>query len=206
MARIRRSFKLIELPIRPVATMHRVAVIVIATIAAALGCSHTPTAPTPPPSAPRASITIVSLTVDATADGSAGYAYRVVLQLKESGGAAASIAAIDLAFMDGSAPLVTSHHDRPVADSPIVPANGTMTTRELETVDHDPSHTCATSVHATVTFNSGPTGAGIATAVADVPPPAAPSGPAQLRGFDAHQVGVVVMRIFPREERRNAHP
>jgi len=175
MARTRRSSKLNELPIRLVATMHRVAVVAAATIAvaiAALGCSHTPTAPTPPPP-PHASIAIVSLTVEATTDGSAGYTYRVVLQLKESGGAPASIAAVDLTFMDGSAALVTSHHDRPL-DVPTVPANGTMTTRELETLDGDPSHACAKSVRATVTFNPGAADAGTATAVAEVAPPAPP--------------------------------
>jgi len=146
----------------------------IATIAAATalaGCSHAPTAPTPPPSPPQGIIAIASIAVDAAADGAGGYTYRVVLQLTESGGVAASIGAVDLAFMDGSTLLVASRHDRPLADSPMVPANATVSTRELETVDANPAHTCALSVRATVTFNSGTAGAGTATAVAAVPPP-----------------------------------
>jgi hypothetical protein len=65
-----------------------------------------PTSPTPPATL-RAAIVVTSISVTGERAAAGGYAYRVVLHLRESGGVAATISAVDLAFVN-DAGTVTS--------------------------------------------------------------------------------------------------
>lgn len=110
--------------------------------------------------------------------GSAGRVYRAVLRLRETAGAAATIASVDLTFTNGSTVVFSSHHDRPISDTAnSCPANGTVDTRELRATDADLSHAQATTMAAKVSFSDGSSFTGSATASADVPPASPP--PAQ---------------------------
>jgi len=89
---------------------------------------------------------------------------------------AAAVGSLDLTFMAGSTMVSSSHFDRPISDaSNIVPANGTMNTRELMTVDADAAHPFARSVQARVTYGDGASFTATASGTFDVP---ALSGPA----------------------------
>jgi hypothetical protein len=102
--------------------------------------------------------------------------YRVVVKLRESAGATATISSIDLTFMSGSSAVASMHADRPISDAAnVVPANSTVDSRELVIVDDNPAHAYATSVRAVVTFSDGTSTSGSATGVADVPPLAEPA-------------------------------
>jgi hypothetical protein len=136
-------------------------------------CGSNPSAPAAltSPATPRANVAISSITVSGEARTS-GQAYHVVAHLRESGGAAATIVAVDLTFTNGATTLVTSHADRPIADAEaanVCPANGTVDTREFVVVDADASHAYAGTVQATVTFRDSSATTGTATATAAVP-------------------------------------
>ncbi len=127
----------------------------------------------PTPAAPTPKINVESMSVAAEALSSGGYTYRVTLKLRESGGVAATIASIDLNFIDGSSVLASSRVDRPIADAAnVVPANATVDSREMTTTDDDPSHPAATSVVARVTFTDGAASTNSTTASADIAAPA----------------------------------
>ena len=100
-----------------------------------------------------------------------GYRYRTIVMLRETVGMAATIMSVDLVFAGGNGTLVTAHFDRPISDaSNICPASATVSTRELDTTDADPSHAYASTVKATVNFTDGTTFTGTTAGSADVPP------------------------------------
>jgi len=122
----------------------------------------TPT-PTPAPS-PTLSVTGVNVTIERVANG---FTYRVVTQLRESGGAAAPVAAIDLTFTSGSTSLVTSRQEQVLpASGNVCPANGTASSREMVVTDTVAGHPPASAVAVRVTYGAG----AVATASANVPP------------------------------------
>jgi carboxypeptidase family protein/all-beta uncharacterized protein len=134
----------------------------------------TPTQPTPPTTRPNVTIAATLVLGESRATG---YAYRVIVNLKESAGVAATITGVDLTFVNGSTVIASSHFDKPISDGAnVVPASGTMSTRELTTVDADATHPFATSVQARVTFTDGTAFVSTASATADVPP-LSPSAP-----------------------------
>jgi hypothetical protein len=137
------------------------------TIAACSGTS--PGQPTP---SPRPSVAIAAIQAAAEALSSGGYTYRVSVKLRESGGAAAPITSLDLAFMRDSVALASLHEDRPLSDAAnVVPAYATVDSRELTFTDSDPSHPAATSVVAKVSFSDGASGTNSAAGSADIPEP-----------------------------------
>jgi hypothetical protein len=135
--------------------------------------------PTEPGSAgktPSPSISIVSLSVASETLVSGAHVYRVIVKLRESGGAAATIGAIDLSFSNGSSAVVSSHVERPISDAAnVVAPNSTIDSRELMTIDDDPSHAHATTVSAKVTYTDGGSMTSSATASSDVPLSVAPT-------------------------------
>ena len=107
---------------------------------------------------------------------SGAHVYRVTVKLRESGGAAATIASIDLTFMNGSSVVTSSHVERPISDAAnILAANSTMDSREIMTMDDDPSHPHATSVVAKVNYTYGAALTRSADGSAEVPLSVAPT-------------------------------
>jgi hypothetical protein len=145
----------------------------LAGLALTTACAKT--SPSAPTSAAKPNVSIASISVAAEALSSGGYSYRVTVTLRESGGVAATIAAIDLTFVRESATLTSLRVDRPISDTAnVVPANATVDSREMTTTDTDPSHPAATSVVAKVTLADAAATVNSATATADIaPPPAA---------------------------------
>src|SRR5204863_8069091 len=115
--------------------------------------------PTEPGSASKTlspNISIVSMSVASETLVSGARVYRVMVKLRESGGAAATIAAVDLTFMNGSSVVASSHVDRPISDAAnVLTPNSTMDSRELMTMDNDPSHPHPPSLTAKVTHTYG---------------------------------------------------
>jgi hypothetical protein len=148
-------------------------------IGLSLTTACTSTSPAQPGSAgntPLPSVSIVSLSVASETLVSGARLYRVIVKLRESGGVAATIASIDLSFMNGSSAIISSHADRPISDAANVLApNSTMDSRELTTTDEDPSHPHATSVTAKVNYSNGASTMSSADAAADVPLSRAPT-------------------------------
>src|SRR2546428_1304560 len=141
--------------------------------AVVLSTSCTKSSPSAPATAAKPNVTIASMSVAAEALSSGGYAYRVTVKLRESGGAAATIAAIDLTFMHDSTTVASLHSDRPITDTVnVVPANTTVDSREITTTDKDLTHAAATKVVAKVTFSDGAASTNSATASADIATPA----------------------------------
>jgi len=159
-------------------TLVRYSAALLLVIALSACGSNAPSTPTPQPNPTvRPSISIASIAVAAEAQAS-GYAYRVTVNLKESAGAAATISAVELTFMSGATVLTSSHYDKPISDnSNVVPASGSIATKELMTVDADRSHSAATTVRAQVTFTDGSSFVGTATGTAEVPAPSGRPGP-----------------------------
>jgi hypothetical protein len=148
---------------------------ILLTTLAACSRSSTPGGPTPPVIRPSLTVTAISVV---GLRGSAGYEYRTVVQLRESGGAAATIAAADLTFSSGATTVASAHYDRPLGEGATAcPASGSISTRELVTVDHEGSHPYATGVRVQVTFSDGAAYTATAAGAADVPPLAAPPEP-----------------------------
>jgi hypothetical protein len=82
-------------------------------------------APTPPP-AVRPNVAIQSISV--AGETASAKVYRVVLHLRETAGAAATIAAVDLAFLKDTTPVTSSHYDQPLPSTvTAVPAGGRST-------------------------------------------------------------------------------
>ena len=139
----------------------------------AVSCGTAPSAPGAPTPVPRPDVAVTSIRVAGTAV-STGYRYETAVSLREQGGVAATIVSIDLVFMQGTAPIVSSHFDKPISDGAnVCPASGTVTTRELETIDAE-GHSYAATVVATVTFSDGNSFRSTAFATADVPALAPP--------------------------------
>jgi Carboxypeptidase regulatory-like domain/Putative binding domain, N-terminal len=147
-------------------------------VAALLACVSLTTActkssPSQPTPTAKPNIGVASISVAAEALRPSGYTYRVTVKLRESGGVAATIAAIDLAFMRESTTLASLRAERPLPDaSSVVPANGTVDSRELTATDGDPSHLVATSVVAKVTFGDSAAATSSTSGTADIPAPA----------------------------------
>lgn len=141
-------------------------------------CDHSPVAPTPPPGpVQQPNVTIASISV-AGETRSSSYAYRVVVHLRESSGVAATISAVDLTFTSGTATVASSHTDRPISDTTnICPANGTVDTREITTVQNNISDPYATAVQARVTFTDGASYTSSTGGSATVPPQSGPPPP-----------------------------
>ena len=150
-------------------TSHGIGFVLFASLAAACH-SSSPTTPTPPPTTSRANVTITSMSVTGERASTGGYAYRTIVHLRETAGTAATIQSVDLTFMGGSAPVMSSHYDQPLAGpTSVCPASGAVDTKELMTADADPSHPYATTVQAKVTFTDTAV-TGSASASSDVPP------------------------------------
>jgi len=127
-------------------------------ISLTLGCSSNST-PTPTSPTTRATVGIAALSVVGERASAGGYTYRVVLHLRESAGAAATISAADLTFMNGANALMSSHHEQTIPSTGnVVPANGAADTRELVTTDTNATDPYATSVLAKVTYTGGASG------------------------------------------------
>jgi hypothetical protein len=121
-------------------------------------------------------LSIVSMSVTADTLSTGARAYRATVKLRESGGAAATVAAIDLTFMSGSSAIVSSHADKPISDAGnVCAANSTVDSRELMTMDDNPAHPAATSVVAKVTFTDGGSMTSTATGSAEVMVPNPPA-------------------------------
>jgi Carboxypeptidase regulatory-like domain/Putative binding domain, N-terminal len=96
-----------------------------------------------------------------------------VIHLRETAGAAATIKAVDLTFMDGASVVMSSHHEDPIpATANVCPASGTVNTRELMTVDADARHPYATTVQARVAYTDVTAAEQVANGSSNVPPPA----------------------------------
>ena len=131
--------------------------------------STPPTTPTPP--APlHAAIVVSSISVTGERAAAGGYTYRAVLHLRETGGAAATISAVDLTFVNDSGTVVSARFDQAIpATANTCPANGTADTREFVTTDANAAHAAAQSVRATVTYTDAAATAGTATGSANIP-------------------------------------
>jgi len=154
-------------------------------------CSEHVSAPTPPikTAPPAPPISIPSIAIIGQAQTRGGYSYRVVVQIRESGGTTATISSIDLTFLNGSAPVVTAHFDRPISDtSNQVPANATVDSRPLTVADDNSSHPYATTAQVKVAYVDGQSN-GTVTGSADVPPAIQPLPPptATLAGVISNQ-------------------
>jgi hypothetical protein len=141
----------------------------------AVSCSdNSPTAPTPsaPPAPAHATIAIESMNIAGQRAGASTgeYVYRIVVRLRETGGVAATITAVDLTFMNGANVLTASHHEQPVPDTAnVCPASGSVDTRELVTVDAE-SHPHATTVQAKVAYRDATGMESSTSRSGDVPP------------------------------------
>jgi hypothetical protein len=130
----------------------------------------TPSQPTP---SAKPNISIASISAEAEALSSGGYAYRVSLKLRESGGVVAAITSVELAFMRDAVTLASLREERPISDTTnVVPANATVESREMALADSDLSHPAATSVVAKVSFTDGAAGTNSASGSADIAAPA----------------------------------
>src|SRR3954471_17476585 len=148
--------------------------VLAAAVVGACSEKSTPTQPTPP--APlHATIVVSSMSVTGERAAAGGYTYRVVLHLRETGGAAATISAVNLTFVNDSGTVVSARYDQPIpATGNMCPANGTADTREFVTTDANAAHAFAQSVQAAVTYTDATATAGTATGSANIPPLAAP--------------------------------
>jgi len=155
----------------------RATAVLVGAIVLSTACTKgSPTQATSGSTAIGPNISVASMSVVSQTLSSGSRAYSVTLKLKESGGAAATIAAIDLTFTNGSTVIATSHVERPISDtSNVCPANGTVDTRELMTTDDNAANPAATSVTAAVTFTDGASLTSRATSTHDVPAPAPPA-------------------------------
>jgi len=144
--------------------------VLAAAVVGACSEKSTPTQPTPP--APlHATIVVSSISVTGERAAAGGYTYRVVLHLRETGGAAATISAVDLTFVNDSGTLVAARYDQPIpATANVCPANGTADTREFVTTDANAAHAFAQTVRAAVTYTDAAATAGTATSSASIPP------------------------------------
>ena len=143
----------------------------------AVGACEKPPPATPTPPAPiHATIVVNSISVTGERAAAGGYTYRVVLHLRETGGATATISAVNLTFVNDSGTVVSARYDQPIpATGNMCPANGTADTREFVTTDANAAHAFAQSVQATVTYTDAAATAGTATGSASIPPlPASP--------------------------------
>jgi len=147
----------------------------LAALLLAAACTkNSPSAPSNPGGATKANVSITSVSVSAEALSTGGYTYRVTVKMRETGGVAATLSALDLTFMRDTATLATAHVDRPISDAAnVVAANATVDSREITTTDDDLTHGVANKVVARITFADGAASTSSATASADIATPAA---------------------------------
>jgi carboxypeptidase family protein/all-beta uncharacterized protein len=140
--------------------------------ALAVSCSHSsPTTPTPPATRAVVSVTSMSIVGERASAGAPGFVYRVVVNLRESAGSAATVNSVELTFMNGGSAVMTSRHEQALpATANVCPASGAVATRELVTADANAAHPYATTVLAKVTYTDATSMVSTATASADVPP------------------------------------
>lgn len=154
----------------------RVVVALVATLVVSCGGGGG----TPTPTSPTPANAVVSATMARVASqrlDSGGYSYEVVVSVRESGGLAITVSAIDLTFLDGATPFGTTHFDSPMSGgSNQIAANGSGTSKTLISTDDNPS-TAASRVQAVVRYTDSKSVAGTASTSADVPalPPAPPA-------------------------------
>jgi carboxypeptidase family protein/all-beta uncharacterized protein len=147
--------------------------ILVALLLATACTKNSPSAPSTPGAATKANVGITSVSVTAEALSTGGYTYRVTVKMRESGGVAATLSALDLTFMRDATTLASSHIDRPISDaSNVVAANATVDSREIATTDDDLTHAVANKVVAKITFADGAASTSSATASADIATPA----------------------------------
>jgi hypothetical protein len=153
----------------------RATVLVLACVVAA-SCSKKSTPSTPTPPAAHAAIAVTSVNVSGER-GATGFVYRVVVRVRESGGVAATISAVDLTFSSGTAAVKTEHFDQTIpASGNSCAANAACETRELVTTDADAAHAYATRVLARVSYRDASSSSdSTAEGSADVPALPAPS-------------------------------
>jgi len=138
--------------------------------------SKAPSEPSAAGTTPSPNVSIVSMDVASETLVSGARVYRVTVKLRESGGAAATIASVDLSFMNGTSVVTSSHIDRPISDAAnVLAANSTIDTREFLTTDEDRTHPHATSVVAKVSYTYGAALTRSADGSAAVPLSAAPT-------------------------------
>src|SRR4249920_458529 len=95
-------------------------------LAMAAGACQKDTPATPTPPAPlHAAIVVSSISVTGERAAAGGYTYRAVLHLRETGGAAATISAVDLTFVNDSGTVVSARFDQAIPTAAnTCPANG----------------------------------------------------------------------------------
>jgi hypothetical protein len=167
------------------------------------GCGeHAPTAPaqvSSPPATNRAHLEVTSL--DVTGESwTTGNAYHVVAHLRETAGIAATITSIELKFLSDGTTVASSRSEQPISDaSNVCPANGTVDTKDLLTVDTDSAHPYATSVQVVLTYAATSSATATADASAPVPPGAtAPPLTYSLRGLirdESTRAGIASARV-----------
>ena len=124
--------------------------------------------PTTPTQTIHPSVSVTSISVSGES-GSSGFVYRVVLHLRESAGVPATIASVQLMFMNGAKTVASSQHQQPLATGSTIPANGTGDTKELMAADNS-GNPFATVVQAVVAFTDGASFTATTSASANVPP------------------------------------
>ena len=148
----------------------------LAAVSLTAACAKSPAEPSSAATTPTPNVSIVSMVVASETLVSGAHVYRVTVKLRESGGAAATIASIDLTFMNGSSVVASSHVERPISDTAnILAANATMDSRETTTTDDDPSHPHATSVAVKANYTYGASLTRSADGSAEVPLSVAPT-------------------------------
>ena len=80
----------------------RVLTFLLAAVSLTTACAKSPAEPSSAATTPTPNVSIVSMVVASETLVSGAHVYRVTVKLRESGGAAATIASIDLTFMNGS--------------------------------------------------------------------------------------------------------
>lgn len=161
------------------ARQSRLAIVLCVACSVATCSRKTPTAPEPPPET-RAAVSIASMSVagERAAAPAGGFIYRVVLHLRETAGAPATVTSVHLRFVKEADVLVSAQHDQPIpASANVCPASGAVDTREFVTSDSDASHPYAAAVQATVTYSDGTASTATAAATASVPPLQEPPPP-----------------------------
>jgi hypothetical protein len=109
------------------------------------------------------------------------------VHLRESAGTAATIVAVDLAFLRGTMTVLTAHDDLPISSSKaanVCAPNGSVDTKEFVIVDTDATHAYAATVQATITFTDPSSVIGTTSATATIPSlPVPPPSTFTLTGF-----------------------
>jgi hypothetical protein len=157
-------------------TFRRFAALAFASVISGTCSKSSPTTPTP---ITHAALSVTSISVSGERESSGGFVYQLVVHLRESGGVAATIDAVDLTFTTGAEVITSSHHVQIIpATANVIAAGSTADTRELITQDTNEAHAYATSVTAKVSYTDATSTPATSTGSADVPPLPEPPTPA----------------------------